>query len=312
MGYAELHCLTNFSFLRGASHPEELVERAAELGYAALAITDECSVAGVVRAHVAAREARAASSSSAASSGSTTACSSCCSRPIAAGYGAALPADHPGRRAAARALTDSRVTTWRPRPMQPPGDASRVLNDCLALWLPAATPCATNGRWLSSLFPERLWIAVELLTSGRTGAGSPRSRRSGDELGLPLAAAGDVHMHARGRRALQDVLTATRLGDHGRAGGLALFRTASVICGRSRASPSCIRRNCSTGPWRSPSAAVSRWRAALRISRASSCRRDETPTSYLRTAHRGGRAQQRWPRGAPAAGRAPSSSTSSS
>jgi len=54
--YAELHCLTNFSFLRGASHPEELVQRAAELGYAALAITDRNSLAGVVRAHVAAKE----------------------------------------------------------------------------------------------------------------------------------------------------------------------------------------------------------------------------------------------------------------
>ena len=52
--YAELHCLSNFSFLRGASHPEELVERAAALGYAALALTDECSLAGVVRAYVAA------------------------------------------------------------------------------------------------------------------------------------------------------------------------------------------------------------------------------------------------------------------
>src|SRR4029077_14775402 len=55
--YAELHCLSNFSFLRGASHPEELVERAQALGYAALAITDECSVAGAVRAHLAAKEA---------------------------------------------------------------------------------------------------------------------------------------------------------------------------------------------------------------------------------------------------------------
>lgn len=53
--YAELHCCTNFSFLRGASHAEELVARAAELGYAALAITDACSLAGVVRAHVAAK-----------------------------------------------------------------------------------------------------------------------------------------------------------------------------------------------------------------------------------------------------------------
>ena len=54
--YAELHCLSNFSFLRGASHPEELVQRAAALGYSALALTDECSLAGVVRAHTAAKE----------------------------------------------------------------------------------------------------------------------------------------------------------------------------------------------------------------------------------------------------------------
>src|SRR5579859_3676031 len=53
--YAELHCITNFTFLRGASHPHELVERAATLGYRALAITDECSVAGIVRAHQAAK-----------------------------------------------------------------------------------------------------------------------------------------------------------------------------------------------------------------------------------------------------------------
>ena len=55
--YAEVHCLSNFSFLRGASHPEELVERAQALGYAALALTDECSLAGIVRAHLAARDA---------------------------------------------------------------------------------------------------------------------------------------------------------------------------------------------------------------------------------------------------------------
>src|SRR6266849_130084 len=54
--YAELHCLSNFTFLRGASHPEELVKRAAALGYRALALTDECSLAGAVRAHFAARE----------------------------------------------------------------------------------------------------------------------------------------------------------------------------------------------------------------------------------------------------------------
>src|ERR1700739_4904609 len=56
--YVELHCISNFSFLRGASHPEELVERALVLGYAGLAITDECSFAGSVRAHLALRAAR--------------------------------------------------------------------------------------------------------------------------------------------------------------------------------------------------------------------------------------------------------------
>ena len=54
--YAELHAVSNFTFLRGASHPEELVREAHRLGYRALALTDECSLAGVVRAHVVARE----------------------------------------------------------------------------------------------------------------------------------------------------------------------------------------------------------------------------------------------------------------
>ena len=54
--YAELHCISNFSFLRGASRPEELVDAAATLGYTALAITDECSMAGMVRAHARAKE----------------------------------------------------------------------------------------------------------------------------------------------------------------------------------------------------------------------------------------------------------------
>ncbi|MGA9264974.1 MAG: PHP domain-containing protein, partial [Rhodomicrobium sp.] len=54
--YAELQVTTNFSFLEGASHPHELVVRAAELGLSAIAITDRNSLAGIVRAHLAARE----------------------------------------------------------------------------------------------------------------------------------------------------------------------------------------------------------------------------------------------------------------
>ena len=66
MRYAELHCISNFTFLRGASSAEELITRAVELGYAALAITDECSVAGVVRAHTALKEIAAKRAESAA------------------------------------------------------------------------------------------------------------------------------------------------------------------------------------------------------------------------------------------------------
>ena len=54
--YAELRCISNFTFLRGASQPDELVARAKKLGYGALALTDECSLAGIVRAHVAAKQ----------------------------------------------------------------------------------------------------------------------------------------------------------------------------------------------------------------------------------------------------------------
>ena len=56
MSYAELLCVSNFTFQQGASHPFELVKRASELGYTALALTDECSLAGIVRAHEVARE----------------------------------------------------------------------------------------------------------------------------------------------------------------------------------------------------------------------------------------------------------------
>src|SRR5271169_4623251 len=54
--YVELHCKTNFSFLEGASHPDELVAQAATLGYYGIAVTDRNSLAGAVRAHVAAKE----------------------------------------------------------------------------------------------------------------------------------------------------------------------------------------------------------------------------------------------------------------
>jgi error-prone DNA polymerase len=210
-GYAELHCLTSFSFLRGASQPEELAARAQELGYRALAVTDECSLAGAVRAHLAARE---------------------CGLPLIVGSEIAL-ADGPrlvllatsragyghlselisrGRRAAAK----GRYRLLR-------ADLDAGLADCLALLLPGAEPSVEDGRWLAERFPGRAWLAVELHCGTDDAARLDALVACAAAAGLTPVAAGDVHMHRRGRRALQDTLTAIRLGCTVAEAGAALF-----------------------------------------------------------------------------------------
>jgi error-prone DNA polymerase len=210
MRYAELHCLSSFSFLRGASQPEELVERAAQHGYAALAITDECSVAGVVRAHVAARE-QGCKLIVGAEFRLEDGLRCVLLAQTRQGYGQLCRLITRGRRAAPKG--EYRLAR----------DDFTNLDDCLCLWLPGAQPVAAEARWLATVFPGRLWLAVELLTTGRDRRRLEALQVLGQELALPLVATGDVHMHARGRRALQDVLTATRLGTTVDQAGLALF-----------------------------------------------------------------------------------------
>jgi len=240
--YAELHCLSSFSFLRGASQPDELVERAARLGYAALAITDECSVAGVVRAHVAAKE-----HGLKLIIGSEFRLDDGLRCVLLAqdrtGYGRLCRLITRGRRAAAKGeyrlgradveeilkgggrgqeIGDSEE--FRPAPLASGLSPDSYLpTTLLCLWLPSPHPDATEARWLAQLFPGRLWLAVELLTTGRDRRRLQSLQALGHELDLPLVATGDVHMHSRGRRALQDVLTATRVGTTVDQAGLALF-----------------------------------------------------------------------------------------
>src|SRR5699024_3876844 len=95
-------------------------------------------------------------------------------------------------------------------------DFDRGVDGLLALWVPddadGAGAAAQQARagWLRGLFPRRLWIAVELHRGADDVAKLARLQALGEFLGLPLVAAGDVHMHARGRSALQDVMTAIR------------------------------------------------------------------------------------------------------
>ena len=229
--YAELHCLSNFSFLRGASHAGELVARAVGLGYAALAITDECSFAGSVRAHLAARD-----SGLQLIHGTelTLACGMklvllACNR---AGYGNLSALVTLGRRRAEKGsyrLTRHDLAGW---------DGGGV-PDCLALWVPASMPNVPEGthragagdtaiwheqaRWLAEHFAGRAWIACERHLRPDDGERLAALRALGAALHLPLVAAGDVHMHARSRRPLQDVLAALRLGTAVQEAGHALF-----------------------------------------------------------------------------------------
>ncbi len=212
--YAELHCLSNFSFLRGASHPEELVARAHQLGYSALALTDECSFAGVVRAHTAAKE---------------------CGLPLILGSEIRL-ADGPrlvllatereGYGNLSELITRGRRRGIKGRYVLEAQDLDQGLPGCLALLLPGAAPDAAQARWLAERFAGRAWIAVELLCGPNDRARLVALRELGAACALPLAAAGDVHMHVRSRRKLQDTLTAIRLGRPLALCGQALYPNA--------------------------------------------------------------------------------------
>jgi error-prone DNA polymerase len=244
--YAELHCISNFSFLRGASHPEELVERALALGYTGLAITDECSFAGSVRAHLALREARCELAEArqfrlihGTEIRLTDGPRLVLLATSRAGYGNLSELVTLARRAAPKGeyrLTAADLAAQ-----------AQLLQDTLALLVPSFAPagasegkpeqtprgrqqCATDpakieqdARWLQRLLPGRSWIACELIRGPDDEAWLASLQHIGSLAGLPLVAAGCVHMHVRGRKKLQDALTAVRL------------RTPLAQCGRELA-----------------------------------------------------------------------------
>ena len=196
--YAELHCLSNFTFLRGASHPGELVTQAAALGYSALALTDECSMAGVVRAHDAAKQ-----RSLKFIVGSEF-------RTVDDLHVVLLAPTQTAYAEICALITRARLAADKGAYRLTRADFQSQLDHCLAMWIPPAEPRAGTAGWIRELFPERCWIAVEL----HLGADDPRRlarlRQLGAAHGLPLVAASDVHMHSPERRALQDTVTAIR------------------------------------------------------------------------------------------------------
>jgi len=212
--YAELHCLSNFTFLRGASHPEELVRRAAGLGYSALAVTDECSLAGVVRAHVAAKDV---------------------GLPLVIGSEirlqdgprlVLLATDREGYGNLSELITRGRRRTKKGSYSLCRDDLDGGLPGCLVLLVLDGKRDVEHARSIAERFAGRAWIAAELLQGPDDRARLAGLRELGKIYGLPLAAAGDVHMHVRSRRPLQDTLTAIRMRTTVQACGHALHPNA--------------------------------------------------------------------------------------
>ena len=217
--YAELHCLSNFSFLRGASHPGELVEKAHELGYRALAITDECSMAGVVRAHEAVKKLPPDTPLKKLIIGSEIR--------LDDGLKLVLLATHrEGYGNLCSLITRGRTRGDKGSYHLARDDLHGGLPGCLALLVPGIKPDAGQARFVAECFPHRAWIAVELFCGPNDKSQLARLRELGRNSGLPLVAAGDVHMHKRSHRPLQDVLTAIRLGIPVAQAGHALYPNA--------------------------------------------------------------------------------------
>ncbi|MEO5962296.1 MAG: error-prone DNA polymerase [Thermomonas sp.] len=196
--YAELHCLSAFSFQRGASTATELFQRASALGYAALAITDECSLAGIVRAHEAAKK--------------TDVCLI-----VGAEFQihegpkvVLLCADQPAYEVLCQLITVSRRRAKKGSYLTLATDISQPPAGLLCLWPANSSHDEQHLRWLREQFQDRVWLAAQRHREAGEAARIAWLENFAAGQGLPIVATGDVHMHVRARRPLQDVLTAVR------------------------------------------------------------------------------------------------------
>ena len=203
--YAELHCLSDFSFLRGAASAEQLFARAAKVGYEALAITDECSLAGIVRGLEASRETGV---KLIVGSEFTLDCGLKCVLLVEtpAGYTRLCELITTAR----RAVTGKGYRLTRKDLERHAGDVDPAVCGLFALWIPGQALDLEQGRWLRSLFGERAFLAVELHREQDDAARLAQLLEVATRLDMQPLAAGDVHMDVRRRRALQDTMTAIR------------------------------------------------------------------------------------------------------
>jgi error-prone DNA polymerase len=201
--YAELFCQSNFSFLYGASHPQELVKQADFLGYHAIAITDECSVAGVARAYTAIKEHEL---------------------DIKLIIGSLFRFDEelqlvllcPDRQAYAelcRIITNARRRAPKGEYQLNKWDL-RGVKHCLALWLPNGEQKIDDywGSWLKKHYNNRVWLGYQRHLLANEHRYLEHIEQLSDSHQITICACGGVLMHQQQRLPLQHALSAIRIG----------------------------------------------------------------------------------------------------
>ena len=198
--YSELFCQSNFSFLVGASSPEEIVTTASFLGYRAVAITDECSVAGVVRAHAEITR---------------------CRLPVSLIVGSFFTFDDfsfvllcPDKDAYSelcRIITQARRREVKGRYALSEWDITS-LRHCLMLWLPSGNIVNDEkwAQWLNRFHANRCWIAGQRLLDGEDHLRFKHFEMLSDKFAIPVAACTGVLMHHKDRLALQHTMHAIK------------------------------------------------------------------------------------------------------
>jgi error-prone DNA polymerase len=206
MRYAHLHTITNFTFLTGASHPGEYIYQANELGYEAIAITDECSLAGVVKAFVAIEELkRAEELTTKLIVGSRFTLSN----------GMKLITIAPSRTAYAELsgfITLARRRAEKGQYEAHFEDLRFRLRNCLIIWLAQRNEAISDdiATELNNAFKDRLWIGINHQLQGGERQNFERWQALARAKKIPLVACNEALMHSNERKPLQDVVTAIR------------------------------------------------------------------------------------------------------
>ena len=220
--YAELQVTTNYSFLRGGSHPQEFMHQAAALGHAAIAVTDRNSFAGIVRAHGAAKDAGIKFIVGVRLDLEDAASLLC------------FPADRAAYGRLAQLLTLGKRRAEK-------GQCHLFLEDLLngeifaggagqsLISIPPETPDDAYDAQLIKLkhhFNKNIYLSVNHLYFGDDIRQISILSELAARHGIPLVATNDVHYHDPGRRPLQDVITCIREHCTIRDAGFRLFGNA--------------------------------------------------------------------------------------